>query len=771
MESLSNLSQKKQIQLESAKAQPIQITREVRRLKVACVSVPEAGHLVPTVEVAKALAQRGHETALLTLDSAAPKFAKSCEAAGCRFVGLAPDLPGSDAGHGPVAELMSRGLMSTAMSHVSAAMLPELLAWLKAERPDVVLADFATQAASQAVEELGIPMLLNVPGPLELFKHLDMLFALPFCLKIFLASRNVQETRLTYRMFTQLVPMLKTRVCLVNSFFGLDLAHDLPPHVVVTGSTAARPSTTRRTETSDSRLNAWLTEMRQRQLRLVYVTMGSMQVLEPFQLKALYEGLRALKNVAVCWSLKEEQHQQLGGLESLPAHFYVSKWLPQGEAMQLPEVAVVVTHCGFGGLNETIAAGKPMVALPFRADQPKNAEIAHARGMAEVLQPRKLTAAAVTSAVTKVLEDPRYQQRASELQRQLLKTKGAEACVEAIERFAENDGCEELFARPTKSWTRSLLGLAPSVGLVLLGRMARRICFRQRTASVVVLAIRELVLSEVEHKVQEKSEEMWSKGKQFVSQLQLRHAEKMTEMVEDLGRCQKKQSELEAENERLKQALQSLGSHFALLGNSFDSKEYNSSPDSAVSTAPGLSPPEEPEAKAPPYTPEPYAQAAQAAAEVLAQVPPFPPFGSPAPMSPPPAISIAESLGAGVSTPQRTPLSLMQSLATPLTPLPSPFTVNGLAGVGLVGGCGIFSFTLRKADGAELGLNVSHSADDRVLCVEGIREGGAVEAWNRQCGAGTPFAEKTVLPGDRILSVNKVSYDPNLMLQDALRSR
>mmetsp|Transcript_29030 Transcript_29030/g.69113 ORF Transcript_29030/g.69113 Transcript_29030/m.69113 type:complete len:388 (-) Transcript_29030:144-1307(-) len=288
----------------------------------------------------------------------------------------------------------------------------------------------------------------------------------------------------------------------------------------------------------------------------------------------------------------------------------------------------------------------------------------------------------------------------------------------------------------------------------------------QASREAILEAIRELVLSEVEHKVQEKSEEMWSKGKQFVSQLQLRHAEKMTEMVEDLGRCQKKQSELEAENERLKQALQSLGSHFALLGNSFDSKEYNSSPDSAVSTAPGLSPPEEPEAKAPPYTPEPYAQAAQAAAEVLAQVPPFPPFGSPAPMSPPPAISIAESLGAGVSTPQRTPLSLMQSLATPLTPLPSPFTVNGLAGVGLVGGCGIFSFTLRKADGAELGLNVSHSADDRVLCVEGIREGGAVEAWNRQCGAGTPFAEKTVLPGDRILSVNKVSYDPNLMLQE-----
>eukprot|EP00438_Fugacium_kawagutii_P028613 Skav216146 [mRNA] locus=scaffold2590:62750:65565:- [translate_table: standard] len=120
-------------------------------------------------------------------------------------------------------------------------------------------------------------------------------------------------------------------------------------------------------------------------------------------------------------------------------------------------------------------------------------------------------------------------------------------------------------------------------------------------------------------------------------------------------------------------------------------------------------------------------------------------------MGSPPAISIAESLGvrprnpAAVgqvftkdvlvhcpSTPQRTPVSLLQSL----TPIPSPFTVNGRAGGGLVehcrcslgqravgvtnkkgstdgliGGCGIFSFTLRKADGAELGLNVSHSSD------------------------------------------------------------
>ena len=40
-------------------------------------------------------------------------------------------------------------------------------------------------------------------------------------------------------------------------------------------------------------------------------------------------------------------------------------------------------------------------------------------------------------------------------------------------------------------------------------------------------------------------------------------------------------------------------------------------------------------------------------------------------------------------------------------------------------------------------------SEDRCLCVEGIREGGAVEAWNRQCGVGRGvqclgFSEETL---------------------------
>jgi len=77
----------------------------------------------------------------------------------------------------------------------------------------------------------------------------------------------------------------------------------------------------------------------------------------------------------------------------------------------------------------------------------------------------------------------------------------------------------------------------------------------------------------------------------------------------------------------------------------------------------------------------------------------------------------------------------------------------------------VFSFTLRKADGADLGLNVYHHETDKALQVESVRADGAVEAWNRQC-AGTASADKAVGPGDKIISVNSISGDPQKMLEE-----
>jgi hypothetical protein len=142
----------------------------------------------------------------------------------------------------------------------------------------------------------------------------------------------------------------------------------------------------------------------------------------------------------------------------------------------------------------------------------------------------------------------------------------------------------------------------------------------------------------------------------------------------------------------------------------------------------------------------------------MPEVPPFPfPMQVASPSAAP--LSLAEALGS--QTPgHRTQLSL----ATSLSP-GAPSVLEALAGPRPSLGTNCFTFTLRKADGADLGLNVSHYENDKALRVESVRAEGAVEAWNRQCQGGVS-SEKAVQSGDRIVGVNSVTGDPVKMLEE-----
>lgn len=225
-------------------------------------------------------------------------------------------------------------------------------------------------------------------------------------------------------------------------------------------------------------LNSWLLWVRGEGLKVIYVTMGSMQSLDEHQVRGLYEGLQGLDGCAVLWSLKEDQQAFLpcGGAAKAPRKFFISKWLPQGEALQLPDVAAVITHCGWGGLNETINAGKPIVATPFRADQPLNAKVAQKRGLAVVLNTAKLSAASVAQGVTTVLNDPSYKKCATELQAMLLRTGGAEKCAETVEQLA--NGYEELLSKPP-TLASALRAKAPTLLVVsIIGTTALMLSHR-----------------------------------------------------------------------------------------------------------------------------------------------------------------------------------------------------------------------------------------------------------------------------------------------------
>jgi len=77
----------------------------------------------------------------------------------------------------------------------------------------------------------------------------------------------------------------------------------------------------------------------------------------------------------------------------------------------------------------------------------------------------------------------------------------------------------------------------------------------------------------------------------------------------------------------------------------------------------------------------------------------------------------------------------------------SPFVI-------LEDGGTVFTFTHRRTDeSADWGLECDWTAGDDSLVIAGVRPGGAIDAWNKQC-LGGPAAGKAVLSGDIVKSVN-----------------
>eukprot|EP00930_Biecheleria_cincta_P095983 TRINITY_DN87866_c0_g1_i1.p1 TRINITY_DN87866_c0_g1~~TRINITY_DN87866_c0_g1_i1.p1 ORF type:complete len:489 (+),score=79.88 TRINITY_DN87866_c0_g1_i1:31-1497(+) len=75
----------------------------------------------------------------------------------------------------------------------------------------------------------------------------------------------------------------------------------------------------------------------------------------------------------------------------------------------------------------------------------------------------------------------------------------------------------------------------------------------------------------------------------------------------------------------------------------------------------------------------------------------------------------------------------------------------------------VFKLTLRKADGIEMGLSVSHANGQPPVVINAVRPGGAMESWNKLCVGDR--ANRLVMKGDHLLSVNGISEVPGILAE------
>jgi UDP:flavonoid glycosyltransferase YjiC (YdhE family) len=164
----------------------------------------------------------------------------------------------------------------------------------------------------------------------------------------------------------------------------------------------------------------------------VYFTLGTVFNMESGDLfERVLLGLRELP-VDVVATVGVEINPATFG--SQPPNVRIAPYIPQSSV--LPASSVVVSHGGSGTVLGALAYGLPMVLLPMGADQPFNAARCESLGVARVLDATSCTPRDVRDAVTAVLAEPAYRERACRLRDETRALPGATYAVTLLERLA-----------------------------------------------------------------------------------------------------------------------------------------------------------------------------------------------------------------------------------------------------------------------------------------------------------------------------------------------
>ncbi len=157
----------------------------------------------------------------------------------------------------------------------------------------------------------------------------------------------------------------------------------------------------------------------------VVFTLGSSAVFQPgdFYRESL-AAIRGLGCRAVLLAGNNELH------EPLPPGVAAFPYAPFSKIF--PRAAAVVHQGGAGTCGQALAAGRPMLIVPFAFDQPDNAARLRRRGVARSISRGKFSARRATEELGRLLSDASYAGRAAELGEKVRAENGARAAAEAI---------------------------------------------------------------------------------------------------------------------------------------------------------------------------------------------------------------------------------------------------------------------------------------------------------------------------------------------------
>jgi len=115
----------------------------------------------------------------------------------------------------------------------------------------------------------------------------------------------------------------------------------------------------------------------------------------------------------------------------LPAGTAIFPYAPYSKI--LPRAACVVHQGGIGTCGQTLAAGRPMLVMPYAYDQPDNAARLQRLGVARVIRRNRYNARSAAAELDRLLTDKLYEKRAAEAANVVSKENAVRAACDAVE--------------------------------------------------------------------------------------------------------------------------------------------------------------------------------------------------------------------------------------------------------------------------------------------------------------------------------------------------
>jgi MGT family glycosyltransferase len=182
-------------------------------------------------------------------------------------------------------------------------------------------------------------------------------------------------------------------------------------------------------QSGEEALPEWVAGLEERPT--IYATMGTAFNSTTEILSAILEGLGPEAVNLILTVGRDRDPTEFG---PQPDNVHVERYIPQN--LLLPYCDLVVCHGGSGTIMDAISHGIPMVIIPTGADQPDNAQICAAAGVAKVVGPSERMASNIRQAALEVLTVPAYSQNVRRLCEETEGLPGLDYVVGLLERLA-----------------------------------------------------------------------------------------------------------------------------------------------------------------------------------------------------------------------------------------------------------------------------------------------------------------------------------------------